>query len=123
MPHVVLAGKLDMSAAAQAIDSTVRRWGRAVIKNEACWVRSDGEGLLVQGVVVEYSRPLHPVALLAHHHGDTMVRLWPPVSVEKTEPVQRWLVHIAATLVGEGLASFKGTNITEALWRDLLSGV
>lgn len=121
MPHLILAGKMDLGAAAGVLDSTVHRWGRAVLKSENRWVRSDGAALLVEGVVVEFSRPLHPVALVAPHHGDTIIRLWSPVSVERTDAVQRWLAIIAATLHSAGFGRFKGSNIAERLWQDLLN--
>jgi hypothetical protein len=98
---------------------SVYRWGRAVLKTEDCWVRADGAALLLEGVVVEFSRPLHPVAVVAAHHGDTIVRLWPRAEVERTAPVQRWLCHVASELQHLGAGPVKTTNIPE----DLRSGL
>ncbi len=119
MPHVVLRGPLDLAAAGAALDPTVHRWGRAVLKVADCWCRCDGEALLVEGAVVELSRPLHPVAMVNAHGSDTIVRLWPVVAVERTPAVQRWLATVAIalqgcgggpvvshTLVGEAVAGF-----------------
>jgi hypothetical protein len=90
-----------------------------VLKTEDCWLRADREALLVEGVVVEFSRPLHPVAVVASHHNDTVVRLWSRVSVERTRPVQRWLCVLATELQHLGLGPVKVTNIPTELWSDL----
>lgn len=117
MPHLVLAGGIDLAAI--SLEPAVHRWGRAVMKTEGSWRRVGGEALLVEGVVVEFSRPLHPVALLAPHDGDTIVRLWPTVGVERTRPVQRWLCLLAVELQRRGAGPVRVTNIPPELWRDL----
>ena len=58
MPHLVLSGPTALETAARRIEKNPRRWGRAVIKTEDWWTRSDGRALLVEGVVVEFSRAL-----------------------------------------------------------------
>jgi len=117
MPHLVLAGVLDPELV--KLPEAVHRWGRAVMKTEGSWRRCGGEALLVEGVVVEYARPLHPVALVAPHNGGTIVRLWPVVGVERTHPVQRWLCLLAVELQRQGAGSVTVTNIPADLWQDL----
>jgi len=102
MPHLILEGPTDFSSAATEIHTEARRWGRAVLKTEGWWTRSDAGALLFEGVIVEFSRALHPLALVAPHHGDTSVRLWPHVDIERTHAVQRWLALIAADLQRSG---------------------
>ena len=111
MPHLVLRGSVDFHRVADKLDLEVIRWGRAVIKTNDLWRRSDGEALLVDGVVVELGRPLHPVAVLAARNGDTVVRLWPVVEVERTVAVQRWLGVIARGLQTLGCGPVRITNI------------
>jgi hypothetical protein len=118
MPHLVLSGTVDLANVAVKFDSRVERWGPAVLKTEGLWLRSDRLALLVEGVVVEHSRPLHPVAVVSAHHGDTSVRLWPVVLVERTAAVQRWLASIAGELQRLGGGRLKTTNIAAELWRD-----
>jgi len=91
MPHIILSGTLDLETVASSLDGEVQRWRAAVLKNEASWRRSDGLAVLVEGVVIEHSRPLHPVAVITQGHGDTSVRLWRLAPVERTPAVQRWL--------------------------------
>ena len=117
MPHLVLAGGLDYGSV--TAPEEVHRWGRAVIKTEGSWRRRGGEALLVEGVVVEFARPLHPVALVAPHHGDTIVRLWPVAPVERTHAVQRWLGLLAVALQRQGAGPVRLTNIPTELWQDL----
>jgi len=117
MPHMVLAGGLELAPV--AVPEEVHRWGRAVIKTEGSWRRCAGEALLVEGVVVEFARPLHPVALVAPHHGDTIVRLWPVAPVERTRAVQRWLGLLAGVLQRQGAGPLKLTNIPAELWQDI----
>lgn len=111
MPHLVLRGSIDLGHASQELDLEVIRWGRAVIKTSDVWRRADGDALLADGVVVELGRPLHPVALVALRDGDTVVRLWPVVEVERTPAVQRWLGVIALGLQQLGAGAVHTTNI------------
>jgi hypothetical protein len=111
MPHLVLRGSVDLRRAATELDCGVIRWGRAVIKTSDVWLRSDGEALLADGVIVELGRPLHPVALVAVRDGDLVVRMWPVVEVERTPAVQRWLGAIARGLQALGCGPVRITNI------------
>ena len=119
MPHLVLAGELPWQEVAAGIGPVVRRWGRAVLKTDATWVRGDGRALVVEGVVVELERPLHPVAVVAPHHDDTIVRLWSLARVERTDAVQRWLALLAVDLQRLGGGALRTTNIAPELWSDL----
>lgn len=119
MPHLVLAGGIDPGEVARSLPRTVYRQGRTVLKTEDCWLRADRGATLVQGVVVEFSRPLHPVALVEPHHNATTVRLWSRVPVERTRPVQRWLCVVAAELQRLGAGPLTVTNIPGELWSDL----
>lgn len=127
MPHLDLAGWRDLQMVADAFEPSVERWGRAVLKTSGWWRRHDGLALLVEGVIVEYSRPLHPVALIGKHHEDTAVRLWPTVPVERTRAVQRWLAVLASRLQQRGLGQVIRTNLQEELLEglalDLADGV
>lgn len=119
MPHLVLLGSLPCREIAQGLRPAVRRWGRAVLKTERCWLRQDEHAVLVEGVVVEHSRPLHPVALVEPHRDGTIVRLWRLAPTERTPAVQRWLAQLAADLRGLGLGPVAVTNLPEDLWSDL----
>jgi hypothetical protein len=113
VPHLILAGETELARRAGGLGAEAHRWGRAVVKIEDCWVRADGSALLVEGVVVEFSRPLHPVALVAPHHGRTIVRLWARSAVERTEAVQRWLGLVAEGLCRSGGLALESTNIAD----------
>lgn len=117
MPHLVFSGLLDFGAV--SLEPEVHRWGRAVLKTDACWLRADEAAMLVEGVVVEFSRPLHPVAVAAHHREETTLRLWKTASVERTRPVQRWLCLVAVELQRYGAGPVRVTNIPSELWQDL----
>jgi len=119
MPHLVLSGEPALDRLASGIEIGVVRWGRAVIKTAGWWLRNDGRALLVEGVVVELGKPLHPVALVAPHHGGTIVRLWPIVTVERTRAVQRWLAILTASLRRSGAGALLDTNLPKELWSDL----
>ncbi|MCK5375878.1 MAG: hypothetical protein KAJ97_02275 [Acidobacteria bacterium] len=119
MPHLVLAGGVDLERALGGLETEVWRWGRAVLKRDKVWFRADQAAALVEGVVVEHSRPLHPVALIAPHHGDTVVRLWQVAPVERTPAVQRWLALVAADLRKQGAGPLLATNLTGELLEDL----
>ncbi|NOZ79814.1 MAG: hypothetical protein GXP48_11680 [Acidobacteria bacterium] len=122
MPHLILEGGTDLERLARDIEPGIVRWGRAVLKTSGVWVRRDGAAVLVEGVVIEFSRPLLPVAIVALHRGDTAIRLWGPVSVERTRAVQRWLALVAVAARRAGGGPLKATNLSEDLWNDLELG-
>jgi hypothetical protein len=119
MPHLILEGATDLVELPRQMSRVVRRWGSAVIKTEEVWCRSDGAAVLVEGVVVEHSRPLHPVAVIALQRGDTSIRLWRIAAVERTPAVQRWLACLAADLYGLGAGRVIKTNLPAAVIEDL----
>ena len=119
MPHLIFDGTVDLIQVTQSLTGEVQRWGPAVIKTEASWCRSDGLAVLVEGVVVENSRPVHPVAVISENKGDTGVRLWRLAPVERTLAVQRWLASIGGELRQIGAGPLKSTNIARELWEDL----
>jgi hypothetical protein len=120
MPHVILEGRVDLERVASSLTSEALRWGTAVLKTETVWRRVDGLAVLVEGVVVEHSRPLHPVAMISEGKDSTSIRLWRLAPIERTPAVQRWLASIAAELCRHGAGGLKTTNIADDLWRDLL---
>ena len=111
MPHLVMRGPIDFHKVAEHLNLEVTKWGRAVLKTGEKWSRSDHEAMLIDGVVVELVRPLHPIAMVAIRDGDTVIRLWPVVEVERTPAVQRWLAVIAAGLQQHGGGAVHTTNI------------
>jgi hypothetical protein len=111
MPHLVLCGSVPATLVAAELGPRVARWGRAVIKTGDRWRRGDDGALLIEGVVVELGRPLHPMALVAERDGDTVVRLWPLVEVERTAAVQRFLGVVARGLQELGCGAVRTTNI------------
>jgi len=121
VPHLVLERVPDLGAVAGRLaGGEPLRWGRAVLKTEGAWRRTEREALLVEGVVVELGRPLHPVALLAPRRERLVVRLWPHAPVERTPAVQRWLATVAAGAAAAGAGGVVATNLPETLWRDLV---
>ena len=119
MPHVVFEGSVDLERVAEGLRVGVHRWGRAVLKTDQIWRRRDGLAILVEGVVVEFSRPQHPVVQIAPHHEGTIVRLWSLAPVERTPAVQRWVAVVAADLQRLGAGAVFTTNIPPDLWQDL----
>ena len=115
MPHVILSGSVDFKVVTSNLNNEAQRWRAAVLKIEASWRRSDDLAILVEGVVIEHSRPLHPVAVITKSHGDTSVRLWRLAPVERTPAVQRWLASIAGELRRLGAGPMKTTNIAGEL--------
>lgn len=122
MPHLILDREVDLERATALLPREVHRWRTAVLKTAEIWQRSDGGAVLVEGVVVEHSRPLHPVAVVSVGRGETSVRLWDLAPVERTPAVQRWLAVIATELRHLGAGDLRTTNIPPATWDDLALG-
>jgi hypothetical protein len=113
MPHLVLSGCLDFDRVGRQLESRLERWRRAMLKTEGCWLKQGGDGLLVEGVVVELSRPLHPVAVISRRDSDTVIRLWSSAPVERTPAVQRWLALVASEIQRCGGGAVMTTNICD----------
>lgn len=119
MPHLILDRAVDLERVAAELPREARRFGTAVLKTTESWRRADGAAVLVEGVVVEHSRPLHPVAVVALARGGTSVRLWDRVPVERTVAVQRWLALLAVDLRALGAGGLRVTNLAAELTADL----
>jgi hypothetical protein len=119
MPHLILTGCSEIPDARDAFPRQAHRWRRAVMKTEGVWMRTDRDALLVEGVVIEFSRALHPLAIVAGHHDDVTIRLWDHQTIERTDGVQRWLAIVARTVLDACGGRLKSTNITVDLWQDL----
>jgi hypothetical protein len=122
MPHLILERDLDLRKVADGLNLEVVRWRTAVLKTETVWVRADGRAVLVEGVVVEHSRAVHPVAVIETARGTTGVRLWKRVAVERTPAVQRWLAIVAGELQRLGAGALTTTNISGEILADLAIG-
>ncbi len=119
MPHLILEGEADLVRLAEALPRHAIRWRTAVIKNEEAWLRVGRRALLVEGVVVEHSRPLHPVAVVSPHEGATSIRIWARSEVERTPSVQRWLAVIAEAASRAGCRGIRTTNLQADVVADL----
>ena len=122
MPHLVLRDEVDFDLVLERMSKDAVKWGAAVLKTVELWRRTDGRAILIEGVVIEHSRPLHPIALISLSHGDTSVRLWRLAVVERTPAVQRWLAVVAKDLQQLGAGAVRSTNIAPALLEDLRMG-
>ena len=119
MPHFILDREMDLHRVAHELPRGVHRWRTAVLKVEEVWARPDALAVLIEGIVVEHSRAVHPVAIVATGRGSTSVRLWPRAPVERTPAVQRWLAVIAAALRGLGGGAVETTNVADEIVEDL----
>ncbi len=119
MPHLILDGEVDLHRLVDGLPREARRWGTAVLKIEEVWARPDFRAVLVEGVVVEHSRAVHPVVIVATARGATSIRLWPRAPVERTPAVQRWLAVIAADIRGLGGGALQTTNVADEILTDL----
>lgn len=113
MPHLIFEGSPDLSKL--HFSSEVRREGRTVMKVEHSWLRSDARALLVEGVVIEFSRALHPVAEIHLGHGRLNLGLWSLVSVERNQAIQKWLLMVAQMLQAAGVGPLVKTNLSPEL--------
>lgn len=111
MPHVIRAGRADLTAAWRGLPEGPWRWGSAVARLEGGFLGRDERSLLLAAVVVEYGRPLHVLVLVSTREDETAVRLWPALPVERTEAVKRLVAHIASELQVFGAGEVRTTNL------------
>ena len=115
MPHVICAGRADLTSAWRGLPCGPWRWGTVVARAEGRFLAPEGTSLLVAGVVVEYGRPLHPVVVVAHCKDGTSFHLWPAAPVERTEGVKRFLAQVAHEVEAFGGGAVLRTNIPDLL--------
>ncbi len=119
MPHVILSGKADLAKAWQEFPQGPFRLGNAVARVEGRFLSSSRRELLLEAVVVEFGRPLHPVILVSHRQEGTAVHLWDVVRVERTEAVKAFVALVARELVPFGAGQVRTTNLKP----EVLSGI
>lgn len=119
MPHVVLERDAELERVAAQLPRGALRWRHAVLKTEAVWRRIDHPALLVEGVVVESSRPQHPIALVTPREQRLVIRLWPVVEVERTDAVRRWVAVVAGGCARLGAGGVVTTNLDDDVWTDV----
>ena len=115
MPHVIRDGEADLVAAWKSLPKGPWRWGSTVGRIEGCFLGRDECALLLAGVVVDFGRPIHPHVLVSVRDGETAVRLWTPVAVERTDAVKRLVVQIASEMESFGAGAIVTTNLRELL--------
>jgi len=113
MPHVIRRGRADLEAAWRELPRGPWRWGSVVARVEGRYLAVSGDALLVAGVVVEFGRPLHPVALVTVREDGTAVHLWPAAAIERTEAVKRFLTQVSRELTAFGAAEVLTTNLPD----------
>lgn len=113
MPHVIRRGRADLQAAWRELPRGPWRWGGVVARVEGSYLAVSGDALLLAGVVIEFGRSLHPVALVTLRAGETAVHLWPAATVERTEAVKRFLAQVARELVAFGAGEVQTTNLPD----------
>lgn len=111
MPHVIRAGRADLTAAWRSLPEGPWRWGSTVARLEGGFLGRDERSLLLAAVVVEYGRPLHVLVLVSVREDETAVRLWPALPVERTEAVKRLVAHVASELQAFGAGEVRTTNL------------
>jgi hypothetical protein len=115
MPHVIRGGHVDLTSAWRGLPDGPWRWGTVVARTEGRYLASQGDSLLVAGVVVEYGRPLHPVVVISLSRDGTSFHLWPAAPVERTEGVKRYLAQVAREMEAFGAGPVLRTNVPDLL--------
>ncbi|MGC8915702.1 MAG: hypothetical protein ACP5NF_01830 [Thermoanaerobaculum sp.] len=122
MPHVILSGFADLAKAWQEFPSGPFRLGNAVARIEGRFMSSSQRELLLEAVVVEFGRPLHPVVLVSYRQEGTAVHLWDVVRVERTEAVKALVALVARELLAFGAGGLVTTNLKPELLGSLAGG-
>lgn len=111
MPHVILSGQADLVSAWQEFPEGPFRFGNAVARIEGRFLSAARRELLLEAVVVEFGRPLHPVLLVSLRQEGTAVHLWDVVRVERTEAVKALIALVAKELSRFGAGEVRSTNL------------
>lgn len=115
MPHVILSGQADLARAWHEFPPGPFRLGNAVARVEGRFLSSSQRELLLEAVVVEFGRPLHPVVLVSLRQEGTAVHLWDVVRVERTEAVKALVALVARELSRFGAGKVRSTNLKPEL--------
>uniref|UniRef100_A0A7C2NJA5 Uncharacterized protein n=1 Tax=Thermoanaerobaculum aquaticum TaxID=1312852 RepID=A0A7C2NJA5_9BACT len=115
MPHVILSGQADLARAWQEFPEGPFRFGNAVARIEGRFLSASRRELLLEAVVVEFGRPLHPVILVSLRQEGTGVHLWDVVRVERTEAVKALIAMVSRELARFGAGEVRSTNLKPEL--------
>ncbi|BCW92671.1 MAG: hypothetical protein ACOY7U_09635 [Acidobacteriota bacterium] len=115
MPHVILSGQADLARAWQEFPEGPFRFGNAVARIEGRFLSASRRELLLEAVVVEFGRPLHPVILVSLRQEGTGVHLWDVVRVERTEAVKALIALVGRELARFGAGEVRSTNLKPEL--------
>lgn len=115
MPHVILSGQADLVKAWREFPEGPFRLANAVTRVEGRFLSSSQRELLLEAVVVEFGRPLHPVVLVSLRPEGTAVHLWDVVRVERTEAVKAFVALVARELSRFGAGEVRTSNLKPEL--------
>ena len=122
MPHVVLAGRVDLERLLEKLEKTTYRdpITGVIIRTEGFYRSKEGDTILAKAVVVE-EHPQSFYIMLAGKGDELVIRLDPTTDPEKTPGVKRALALLSEQVIAtEGKAGLKvsRTNISEFSWKE-----
>lgn len=100
MPHVVIAGSVDLEAYARAFEPIVVRVGRDVLRADTLYLERSGRALLIEALAVEAGRrmPFY-IKVSTHDRGRTTARIDPLTHPERSDGVKRLVAEVGADLL------------------------
>jgi len=100
LPHVVIAGPIDLEAYARAFEPIVVRVGRDVLRADDLYLERGGRALLIEALAVEAGRrmPFY-IKVSAHDRGSATVRIDPLTHPERSDGVKRLVAEVGADLL------------------------
>lgn len=100
MPHVVLAGTVDLREWAEAFEPIVLRRNGVVLRAERVYLESSHRSALVDGLTVESGRKQSfYVKVALHDRGSCTVRIDPITHPDRSPGVRELVGSVAASLL------------------------
>jgi len=99
MPHVVIAGRVDLTRYARDFKALVLRADGDVLRADALYLERSGRAALIEALAVEAGRKLPFYVKISMHSERATVRIDPLTHPERSEGVKRIVAAIGADLL------------------------
>jgi hypothetical protein len=100
MPHVVIAGSVDLARYAEDFKPLVLRVGSDVLRADTLYLERSARAALIEALAIEAGRKLpFYVKISTHERGRATVRIDPLTHTERSDGVKQIVAAIGADLL------------------------
>jgi len=95
LPHVVLNGEIDFEALFNKIKPLSIINGNVILKTKETYIEKNKKDILIDSLAIEDNKKTSFLSLVSSRDDGVVIRLYPNMSVEKTNGVKQILAELA----------------------------